>query len=96
VGYEPGFFDHLAQTKLITFKICFVWKYIYIYVFVIVNPELDDLIGTIGGFNFISASNVTPETVFPPWRRGLVVSSPPATEETATDREIESHQGIGW
>jgi hypothetical protein len=32
-----------------------------------------------------------------PWRRGLVVSSPPATEETgAMGREIESRQGIGW
>jgi hypothetical protein len=31
------------------------------------------------------------------WRRGLVVSSPPATEETgAMGREIESRQGIGW
>jgi hypothetical protein len=30
-----------------------------------------------------------------PWRRGLVVSSPPATEETgAMGREIESHLGI--
>jgi hypothetical protein len=28
------------------------------------------------------------------WRRGLVVSSPPATEETGdTGREIESRQG---
>jgi hypothetical protein len=32
-----------------------------------------------------------------PWRRGLVVSSPPTTEETgAMDREIESRQGIAW
>jgi hypothetical protein len=32
-----------------------------------------------------------------PWRRGLVVSSPPNTEETgALGREIESCQGIGW
>jgi hypothetical protein len=32
------------------------------------------------------------------WRRVyLVLSSPPATEETgAMDREIESRQGIGW
>jgi hypothetical protein len=31
------------------------------------------------------------------WRRGLVVSSPSATEETgAMGREIESRQGIGW
>jgi hypothetical protein len=31
------------------------------------------------------------------WRLGLVVSSPPATEETgAMGREIESRQGIGW
>jgi hypothetical protein len=30
-----------------------------------------------------------------PWRRGLVVSSPPATEETkAMGRETESRQGI--
>jgi hypothetical protein len=30
-------------------------------------------------------------------RRGLVVSSPPATEVTrAMGREIESRQGIGW
>jgi hypothetical protein len=32
-----------------------------------------------------------------PWRRGLVVSSPPPSEETgAMGREIESRQGIGW
>jgi hypothetical protein len=32
-----------------------------------------------------------------PWRRGHVVSSPPATEETgAMGREIESRQGAGW
>jgi hypothetical protein len=32
-----------------------------------------------------------------PWRRGLVVSSPPTTEETgAMGREIESRQGMGW
>jgi hypothetical protein len=32
-----------------------------------------------------------------PWRRGLVVSSPQATEETgAMGRAIESRQGIGW
>jgi hypothetical protein len=32
-----------------------------------------------------------------PWRSGLVVLSPPATEETgAMGREIESRQGIGW
>jgi hypothetical protein len=32
-----------------------------------------------------------------PWRRGLVLSSPPATVETgAMGREIESRQGIGW
>jgi hypothetical protein len=32
-----------------------------------------------------------------PWRRGLVISSPPATEETgAVGREIESLHGIGW
>jgi hypothetical protein len=32
-----------------------------------------------------------------PWRRGLVVLYPPATEETgAMGREIESRQGIGW
>jgi hypothetical protein len=31
------------------------------------------------------------------WRRGLVVTSPPATEEIgAMGREIESRQGIGW
>jgi hypothetical protein len=31
------------------------------------------------------------------WRRGLVVSSPFATQETgAMGREIESRQGIGW
>jgi hypothetical protein len=31
-----------------------------------------------------------------PWRRGLVVSSPPNTEETgAMGREIESRQGTG-
>jgi hypothetical protein len=31
-----------------------------------------------------------------PWRRGLVVSSPPATEETgAMGRGVESRQGIG-
>jgi hypothetical protein len=34
--------------------------------------------------------------VIHPWRRGLVVSSPPATEETgAMGREIESRQGKG-
>jgi hypothetical protein len=34
---------------------------------------------------------------YAPWRRGLVVSTPPATEETGTmGREIESRQGIGW
>jgi hypothetical protein len=33
----------------------------------------------------------------PPWRRGLVVSFPPATEETLTmGLEIESRQGKGW
>jgi hypothetical protein len=32
-----------------------------------------------------------------PWRRSLVVSSLPATEETgAVGREIEPHHGIGW
>jgi hypothetical protein len=32
-----------------------------------------------------------------PWRRGLVVSSPPATEETgAMGREIGSLRGKGW
>jgi hypothetical protein len=32
-----------------------------------------------------------------PWRRDLVVSSPPATEESgAMGLEIESRQGIGW
>jgi hypothetical protein len=32
-----------------------------------------------------------------PWRRGLVVSSLPATKETeAMNREIESCQGMGW
>jgi hypothetical protein len=32
-----------------------------------------------------------------PWLRGLVVSSPAATEETgAMGREVESLQGIGW
>jgi hypothetical protein len=32
-----------------------------------------------------------------PWRSGLVVMSPPATEETgAMGRGIESRQGIGW
>jgi hypothetical protein len=31
------------------------------------------------------------------WQRGLVVASPPATEETGTmSREIESRQGICW
>jgi hypothetical protein len=31
-----------------------------------------------------------------PWRRGLVVSLPPTTEETgAMVREIESRKGIG-
>jgi hypothetical protein len=31
-----------------------------------------------------------------PWRRGLVVLSPPATKETgAMGREIESLQGMG-
>jgi hypothetical protein len=30
-----------------------------------------------------------------PWRRGLVVSSPPATEETGDmGREVDSRQGI--
>jgi hypothetical protein len=33
---------------------------------------------------------------YQPWRRGLVVSSPHATEETgAMGREIESSQGVG-
>jgi hypothetical protein len=32
-----------------------------------------------------------------PWRRGLVISSLPATVETgAMGREIESRQGIWW
>jgi hypothetical protein len=32
-----------------------------------------------------------------PWRRGLVLSSPPATEETeAMGRDIKSHQCIWW
>jgi hypothetical protein len=32
-----------------------------------------------------------------PWWRGLMVSSPPATEETgAMVLEIESRQGLGW
>jgi hypothetical protein len=32
-----------------------------------------------------------------PWQRGLVVSCPPATEETgAMGREIESRQSMGW
>jgi hypothetical protein len=32
-----------------------------------------------------------------PWRRGLVVSSRPATEQIgAMGREIESRQGKGW
>jgi hypothetical protein len=32
-----------------------------------------------------------------PWRRGLVGSAPPATEETeVVGSEIESRQGIGW
>jgi hypothetical protein len=32
-----------------------------------------------------------------PWRRDLVVSSPPTTEETgAMGREVESRKGIGW
>jgi hypothetical protein len=32
-----------------------------------------------------------------PWRRGVVLTSPPATEEIgAMGREIESLQGIGW
>jgi hypothetical protein len=32
-----------------------------------------------------------------PWRRGLVVSSPPATKQiVAMGREIESRQGTGW
>jgi hypothetical protein len=31
------------------------------------------------------------------WRRGLVVSSPPAIEEIgAMGREFESRQGMGW
>jgi hypothetical protein len=31
-----------------------------------------------------------------PWRRGLVVTSPPTTEEIGSmGREIESHRGIG-
>jgi hypothetical protein len=35
--------------------------------------------------------------IFKPWRRGLVVLSPPATYESgAMGREIESRQGIGW
>jgi hypothetical protein len=33
--------------------------------------------------------------VLVPWRRGLVVSSPPCEEMGAMGREIESHRGIG-
>jgi hypothetical protein len=34
---------------------------------------------------------------FMPWRRGLVILSPPATEETeAMGREIKTLQGLGW
>jgi hypothetical protein len=41
--------------------------------------------------------NVTGNLLALARRRGLVVSSPPATEEIgAMGREIVSHQGIGW
>jgi hypothetical protein len=37
------------------------------------------------------------EEFFMPWWCGLVVSSPPTTEETgAMGRDIESRQGVGW
>jgi hypothetical protein len=36
-------------------------------------------------------------TLIKPWRRFIVVSSPPATEATGvTGREIESRKGLGW
>jgi hypothetical protein len=41
----------------------------------------------------LTVKRPTDENLARPWRRGLVVSSPPATEETgAMGREIESRQ----
>jgi hypothetical protein len=45
--------------------------------------------------SYVEVANLNVTTVFEPWRRGLVVTSPPATEEIgAIGREIESRQGI--
>jgi hypothetical protein len=69
-------------------RVCLVWSYIesgYVYQSIQI-PKCRMPLGTY-------VEKVTEKS----WRCGLVVSSPPATEETgARGREIESRQSSGW